>query len=182
MANASALGSKDDERKKLQARRQPLLDKFGDDGTVATCYLLTLQLLREHDCPRRERHWCLPAFGAYRTSMVALVNAYWTCSILSALVVGLCGACGILTGWTLVSAALAIPLASYLSYRQCVVNADKDCRPKIELHHRKSKSVWSVLDDHIRAKLIGDDDAIVGVLNTITEIIGGDVVAEATLD
>ena len=185
MADASALGSQGEEEKKPRAKREPILTTFGNDVTLVTCYFL---ILREHDYRRRQRRsWRLrlPIFGAYRTSMVAQVNAYWACFIFQALAIGLAYATGNLSGGTLYSAMVAASSTFYIAYRTCVVNADKDCRPKIEIHRIKAKSILSVLEEHSRTGLRKEDKLQTTVLQVLADVrcvIGGDDIAEGVLD
>lgn len=158
MADASAFGRTGDEAKRLKATRQPLLATYQNDGTVVTLILLILQLLREYDFrPRQRRFWRLPTFGAFRPSMVALVHAYWACFIFQALAIVLSCALGFLTQGPLFSAIVAATSYFYMGYRSCVVNIDKDCRPKLDLHMRKAKSIESVLFEHEQKGLQDND-------------------------
>ena len=82
--------------------------------------------------------------------MIAQVNVYQACFIFQAIAVGLASASRNLAGGGLCLAIVAALSAFYIPYRTSVVNADKDCRPKMELHRRKAKGIQSVLEEHSR--------------------------------
>ena len=144
MVDAFALGSQGEEEKKLRAWSKPLLTKFGDDATLVTWYFLIPQLLREHNYRRRQRRsWRqrLLVFGAYRTCMIAQVNAYLACFIFQALAIDVACAIGNPAGGALYSAIVAATFVFYMAYKTCVVNIDKDYRPRIEIYRMKARSI-----------------------------------------
>ena len=117
--------------------------------------------------------------------MVAQVHAYWACFIFHALATGLACASGNLAGGGLYSAVVAALPTFYIACRTCVVNADKDCRPRIDLHRRKSRSIESMLEEHSRTTLRKEDalqTKVTRLLEDLSEIIARDVVTEEALN
>ena len=88
--------------------------------------------------------------------MIAQVNAYWACLIFLAIAIGLTCASRNLAGGALYSAIVSVSSAFYIAYKTCVVNIDKDYRPRIEIHQRKAKNIHSVLEWHSRTVLRED--------------------------